>query len=560
MMQMKQIVSRSLREQWGRAALLVLFSAASVAASLLPPQLLRLLIDRNLNAGRMDGLRMLAAAYLAALLLIGVLDFAKGWLLTTLGQRVVRETRSAMLRKAGRIPLRYFSEHATGETVSRFTADAESINTLFADGLVSMAVDCLKIVGILVSIALFRLELALVALALIPILYAVTRVFQRGMRQAQTANLEQVGQVSNHVTESIKNVQMIKLYYKESYLEDRFCERLQQNYRTRQRVARYDSWYAPIVQLIRAAAIAIVVVLSGAHVFGITAGMLAASIDLLSSLLSPIESLGSEYQNIQQGLSGIRRIDAFLALPEDQKDESLTAAAVIGPERRVRIVFEHVSFAYEHGQDVLRQVSFTAEPCTSVTLAGRTGVGKTTLMKLILGMLIPDAGAVTLNGIPAQRVPDREKRQIFGYVEQSFQFVPGTVADQITLGDPGLSRAQVETACRFVGLDDEIRRLPGGYDAPAHAEDFSFGQRQLLSIARAIVTDPPVLLLDEITANLDSATEERVVGVLSRACADRTILSISHRATSILHCDKLVYLEAGHVRAQGVPAEVLTQI
>ena len=190
MMQMKQIVSRSLREQWGRAALLVLFSAASVAASLFPPQLLRLLIDRNLNAGRIDGLRMLAAAYLAALLLIGVLDFAKGWLLTTLGQRVVRETRSAMLRKAGRIPLRYFSEHATGETVSRFTADAESINTLFADGLVSMAVDCLKIIGILVSIALFRLELALVALALIPILYAVTRVFQRGMRQAQTANLE----------------------------------------------------------------------------------------------------------------------------------------------------------------------------------------------------------------------------------------------------------------------------------------------------------------------------------------------------------------------------------
>ena len=412
--------------------------------------------------------------------------------------------------------------------------------------------------GRLLDAAVFSGWLALASVGLIPVLLLVTRGFQRGMLRAQTANLEQLGAVSGHISESVKNLRMIKLAGRETYMEDEFRSRLRQNYAAKQTVNRYDACYAPVIQIIRAIVTALVVTAcAGGNLPGITAGMLAASIEFLSSLLAPVESLGMEFQNIQQGFSGIRRVDEFLALPEEEQDETLTAEAIMGPDRSVAVELKDVDFAYQPEQEVLRRVSFTARHHASLTLAGRTGVGKTTLARLILGTLTPTAGSVTVGGVPAHRIPDREKRRLFGYVEQTFQFVPGTVAQQITLGDPRITQARVESACRFVGLHETIRALPRGYEPPADGDTFSYGQCQLLSIARAVVTDPPVLLLDEITANLDAAAEERVVGVLRRACGDRTILSVSHRSAAILRCDWLVELEGGRVARQGPPEEIL---
>lgn len=526
-----------------------------VVVSLTPAQLLRIIIDQNLNGRTTDGLGILIATYLLVLLLIGGLDFIKGWMLSSIGQMVIRRTRSEMMAKTERISLRFFTDYSAGEVTSRFTTDAESINTLFADGVISMVIDSLKIVGILISILMFSWKLALLTLCLIPIVYVVTRTFQKNMKKAQMDNLVQLGKVSGHITESIENVQMVKLFSKEDYMEEEYGKKLKANYATRQKVNFYDSAYAPVIQMIKAAAITVVVLLSSKYtgVLGISAGMLAASLQLISDLLLPIESLGMKFQNIQQGLSGITRINEFLGMKEEEKDESLTLGDIFGKEG-VSVTFENVSFSYEEGQKILDEISFRAEPHTSVTLAGRTGVGKTTLMNMMMGFLEPDQGHVWINGYEACRIPDQMKKNIFGYVEQAFQFVPGTVKDQITLGNPDISMSRVIEVCKFVGMHDYISEFPEGYETDLGVESsstegrsFSYGQQQLLSIARALVYNPPVLLLDEITANLDSATENHVIGVLNRACEDRTIISISHRKTSMVHCDQLIQIENGRV-------------
>lgn len=526
-----------------------------VVVSLTPAQLLRIIIDQNLNGRTTDGLGILIATYLLVLLLIGGLDFIKGWMLSSIGQMVIRRTRSEMMAKTERISLRFFTDYSAGEVTSRFTTDAESINTLFADGVISMVIDSLKIVGILISILMFSWKLALLTLCLIPIVYVVTRTFQKNMKKAQMDNLVQLGKVSGHITESIENVQMVKLFSKEDYMEEEYGKKLKANYATRQKVNFYDSAYAPVIQMIKAAAITVVILLSSKYtgVLGISAGMLAASLQLISDLLLPIESLGMEFQNIQQGLSGITRINEFLGMKEEEKDESLTLGDIFGKEG-VSVTFENVSFSYEEGQKILDEISFRAEPHTSVTLAGRTGVGKTTLMNMMMGFLEPDQGHVWINGYEACRIPDQMKKNIFGYVEQAFQFVPGTVKDQITLGNPDISMSRVIEVCKFVGMHDYISEFPEGYETDLGVESsstggrsFSYGQQQLLSIARALVYNPPVLLLDEITANLDSATENHVIGVLNRACEDRTIISISHRKTSMVHCDQLIQIENGRV-------------
>ena len=526
-----------------------------VVVSLTPAQLLRIIIDQNLNGRTTDGLGILIATYLLVLLLIGGLDFIKGWMLSSIGQMVIRRTRSEMMAKTERISLRFFTDYSAGEVTSRFTTDAESINTLFADGVISMVIDSLKIVGILISILMFSWKLALLTLCLIPIVYVVTRTFQKNMKKAQMDNLVQLGKVSGHITESIENVQMVKLFSKEDYMEEEYGKKLKANYATRQKVNFYDSAYAPVIQMIKAAAITVVVLLSSKYtgVLGISAGMLAASLQLISDLLLPIESLGMEFQNIQQGLSGITRINEFLGMKEEEKDESLTLGDIFGKEG-VSVTCENVSFSYEEGQKILDEISFRAEPHTSVTLAGRTGVGKTTLMNMMMGFLEPDQGHVWINGYEACRIPDQMKKNIFGYVEQAFQFVPGTVKDQITLGNPDISMSRVIEVCKFVGMHDYISEFPEGYETDLGVESsstggrsFSYGQQQLLSIARALVYNPPVLLLDEITANLDSATENHVIGVLNRACEDRTIISISHRKTSMVHCDQLIQIENGRV-------------
>lgn len=541
MQNIKKIVFNTIKKNKLRVTLLIFLVIALVTVSLLPPQILRIIIDDNLDVKKEEGLWALILLYLILLVSMGILDFLKGLVLTGFGQRVIHAVRSVMMQKTERIPLSYYSKTAAGTITSHFTTDVESINTLFADGVISMAIDLLKIIGIFISITLFSLKLGVITLLIIPLIAWISRTFQKKMRKAQNANLKQLSRVGNHIAESIHNSLMIKLFHKEDYMEDSFCDHLINNYRTKRKINFFDSIYAPIIQIIRAALIAVVVVLTSPQIgiTGITIGMLAASIDLISSLLQPIESLGMEFQNIQQGFSGIKRVDDFLMLEEESKDQKTTAESILYNQKGTgaEISFHDVTFAYERGQNILEHVDFYVAPGEKVTLMGRTGVGKSTIMNLVLGLFLPQSGEVCINNFPTYLIPDREKRKIFGYVEQNFNFIPGSVKDQITLTDDRIPFEKVRDICTQVGLDESIMKMEAGYDTIITGSgEFSFGQRQLLSIARAIVMNPPILLLDEMTANLDSATEENIQKVLDKVCVGRTTLAISHR-TSVIQTD-----------------------
>lgn len=543
----------------GLAVILALMIIGVVAAGLIPPQVLKYIIDNNFMKKSTDGLLLSALIYMGVILFIGILGFIKEAILTVIGQKITKEIRYEMMVKLHKINAEFFTQNESGSVVSRFTNDVDAINSMFTSGMIGMIIDCLKISGIVVSIWIFSCRLGIIILLLLPVIYFITRLFQKKMLIAQLENRKLTGKVNNHISESFKNIQMIKSFSKETYMEKRYKDVLMDNFQTIERVNFYDSVFSPVIIIIKAVVIALVVIFSAKqlNIFNMSLGMIAASIDLITSLFNPIESLGMELQNIQQSISGIRRVNEFYDEREDDKKVDYTdiKSAV---NKKLNLSFDNVSFCYEGGTEILKDINLQIKPDEKVTFAGRTGVGKTTLFKLVLGLLKPTKGSITINGINVYDIPNYYKRNIFGYVDQGLNIVNGTVAEQVSLKDSSISMEQIKAALDFVGMTDYVQNLENGYNTEVKNENiFSQGQKQLIAIARAIVTNPPILLLDEITANLDSITEDKIVSVLQKAGKNHTILSISHRLSSIIASDTVVILEKGRIKNSGSPEALL---
>ena len=504
----------------------VLCVAASVAASLLPPLLLARVIDR-LTAGL--PLSFLAVLlYFGSLALEGVLTSAQESLLVLFGQRMTHALRSEMSRKLSRLPAGTLAEQNPGEVAARFSGDVDTVEALFTSGIISMAADACRIVSIMGVIAVKNTGLALILLLVLPLFAVFTRYVQKRMLAAQLDNRRAVAAVSGQVPETLHNIRTIRALGLEDYMERRYDRCIGDSYAAMERTNFYDAVYSPVVLLLNAAVVGIVMLLSASGnaqlltLFGMSVGTSVAIINYISRIFAPIESLGMEIQTIQSAMAGVRRIDAFLDQPERTIPPARRKAA------RGDVEFAHVTFGYGE-RHVLKDFSMTVKQGEQVTLVGRTGAGKSTVFKLLLGLYQPESGTVTIGGVKVGDITDRERRTCIGCVEQHFSRVPGTVLEQITLGDPQITGEMARAAAALAGIDAAIRALPEGYDTVCTEDIFSQGEWQLLSIARAAAADPAVLLLDEITANLDAETEARVLEALRRASAGRTVLSVSHR-------------------------------
>ena len=504
----------------------VLCVAASVAASLLPPLLLARVID-HLTAGL--PLSFLAVLlYFGSLALEGVLTSAQESLLVLFGQRMTHALRSEMSRKLSRLPAGTLAEQNPGEVAARFSGDVDTVEALFTSGIISMAADACRIVSIMGVIAVKNTGLALILLLVLPLFAVFTRYVQKRMLAAQLDNRRAVAAVSGQVPETLHNIRTIRALGLEDYMERRYDRCIGDSYAAMERTNFYDAVYSPVVLLLNAVVVGIVMLLSASGnaqlltLFGMSVGTSVAVINYISRIFAPIESLGMEIQTIQSAMAGVRRIDAFLDQPERTIPPARREAA------RGDVEFAHVTFGYGE-RHVLKDFSMTVKQGEQVTLVGRTGAGKSTVFKLLLGLYQPEAGTVTIGGVKVGDITDRERRTCIGCVEQHFSRVPGTVLEQITLGDPQITGEMARAAAALAGIDAAIRALPEGYDTVCTEDIFSQGEWQLLSIARAAAADPAVLLLDEITANLDAETEAHVLAALRRASAGRTVLSVSHR-------------------------------
>ena len=502
----------------------VLCVAASVAASLLPPLLLARVIDR-LTAGL--PLSFLAVLlYFGSLALEGVLTSAQESLLVLFGQKMTHALRSEMSRKLTRLPASTLAGQNPGEVAARFSGDVDTVEALFTSGIISMAADACRIVSIMGVIAVKNTGLALILLLVLPLFAVFTRCVQKRMLAAQLDNRRAVAAVSGQVPETLHNIRTIRALGLEDYMERRYDRCIGDSYAAMERTNFYDAVYSPVVLLLNAAVVGIVMLLSASGnaqlltLFGMSVGTSVAVINYISRIFAPIESLGMEIQTIQSAMAGVRRIDAFLDQPERTIPPARREAA------RGDVEFAHVTFGYGERQ-VLKDFSMTVKQGEQVTLVGRTGAGKSTVFKLLLGLYQPETGTVTIGGVKVGDITDRERRTCIGCVEQHFARVPGTVLEQITLGDPGITEEMARNAAKLAGLDAAIQTLPNGYDTVCTDGMFSQGEWQLLSSAAA--ADPAVLLLDEITANLDAETEARVLEALRRASEGRTVLSVSHR-------------------------------
>lgn len=521
----------------------ILCAIASVLASLLPPLLLARVIDTL--TGGLSLPFTVALLYFGSLALEGVLSSAQETLLEMFGQRMTHALRSEMSRKLTHLSAATLSAQNPGEVAARFSGDVDTVEALFTSGVISMAADACRILSIFAVIAVKNPGLAVLLLLVMPVLTVFTRHVQKRMLSAQLENRHAVAAISGQVPEALHNIRTIHALGLESYMGRRYDRRIGESYAAVEKTNFYDAIYSPVVLVLNAVVVGVVMLLSASGnakvltLFGMSVGTSVAIINYISRIFSPIESLGMEIQTIQSAMAGVKRIDAFLAQPErtipaaDASHASEADSRISTDSPRGDIAFSHVTFGYgDH--PVLADLSFTVKAGEQVTLVGRTGAGKSTVFRLLLGLYQPEKGSITIGNTDVSQISDRARRSCIGCVEQHFARVPGTVLDQITLGDPRITREMAQKAAQLAGLDAAIRSFPSGYDTPCSDGMFSQGEWQLLSIARAAAADPAILLLDEITANLDAETEAQVLDALRRASAGRTVLSISHRVYETL--------------------------
>ena len=564
-MSSSKIIRLAIRRHLFLAALILLSTAVSVITALIPPVILGRIVDRLSRS--QDISLLMIFSYFGLILISGVFESGRESLLVIFGQKVTHTLRSALCAKLKRLPADCFVKTQPGVTASRFVGDVDTVEELFTSGIISMFADLCKVVSLFVMIFLRSKGLALVLVFVLPLIFVFTRAVQKRMLRAQIDNRAAQGRVTAMVPETIHSIRTIHTLGCEGFMRERYSRGVLQSYQAVEKTNFYDAVYSPVINIISAAVIALIYLLaaSGSHsvqaFFGMSVGGAVTIVSWVSQIFAPLDSIGMEIQTIQSAAAGVHRIDEFLAQPERPAKEEVpqaaagtaenagvtdavmaraatgaAAAEMPAPEadagagkNTAAILLSHVTFRYADGEDVLRDLSLRVNKGERVYLSGRTGAGKSTIFKLILGLYPANEGQVLVNGQDAYRIPDSAHRKIFGYVEQSFRMVPGNIRDQITLFDPSVTQEMVCAAAKTVGLDSVIEKLEKGYDTPCREDLFSQGQWQLLSIARAVAADPEILLLDEITANLDAETELTVLHALSRAAANRTVLSISHR-------------------------------
>lgn len=522
-------IGTSLRRHALLTVATVLLIAASIILGLIPPLVLGQAVDR-LTAGEALPFGLILSWFLfsAAEAIAKALREA---CITAEGEKMTHALRSVMSQKLKRLPASVYQAEESGSLTARFSSDAQAFESMFSSGIASLASDLGTIVGMMVVICQKSIGIGILLTIVLPFLMLWTRHVQKQMLAAHSENRKATAKAQGFLPQTLVCIRSFHVYNAEKFAEKQYDSVIRDSFSAIERTNFFDALYSPVILTCSSAVIAVAISLAGnarfSALFGITAGTAVTIISYVNKIFSPLESIGMEIQTIQGAMAGIVRIREFLNLPQMESGAGQSAVDTHPhtSDADPVLLLRDVSFSYDKVHPVLRSFNLELKKGEHAVLTGRTGAGKSTIFRLLMGLYDADSGTVAIGGLAPRSIPEPEKRHVFACVEQQLQPVDGTVREQITLGNPTISDDACIQALRLVGLDSLIPHLDDSYKE----ELLSHGQNQLLSIARAVSGDPQILLLDEIASGLDSATEERILDALERASAGRTVLSISHR-------------------------------
>lgn len=517
------------QSHWLLSCSVILFFIATIAFTLLPPLLFAKIID--LLSTKQNITFLLMFSYFVFFLLESISTSIRDSLLIILSQKLTHALRSEMMHHFIKLDTGTITKQPPGAMTSRIIQDVDTLEELFSSGIISMIADACTLISILVvlfqkaSLAFYLL------LLLLPVVFLFTRFTQKQMLKSEIQNRKAIADANAILPDTINNLLMIQNLQAQPFMEDAYDQTIEQSYQALQKTNFYDAIYSPIILIINALTIGILILIATSPeftIFSMSAGNAVMCMQYISKVFGPIESIGMEIQTIQSSIAGIHRIQDFFASEEKQAFQPVSNIQNTNPI----ISIQHLHFAYDT-KEVLHDYNLEIYSGEQVTIQGRTGAGKSTLFKLILGLYKPDSGTVKVFDHDPSTFSPSIRRSIYGYVEQSFHLVRGTVKEQVSLFDPDITEKQIIHAYQIVGLWDTIQCFDQQLDTEYNNDLFSQGQKQLIAIARAIVLDPPLLLLDEITADLDTSTEQQVLLAIQNAMKDRTVISISHRTSAI---------------------------
>ena len=480
---------------------------------------------------------MLVGIYLVSVIFTTI----RSRIMVDVSQSIIYDIRKDLFAHLQELPFQYYDDRPHGKILIRVVNYVNSVSDMLSNGLINIVLESFNLLFIVIFMFLVDVQMAFVVLCGVPVLCVFMVWIKNKQRRAWQAVSNKNSNLNAYLQENIVGARITQIFAREDENAEIFKDLSKDCRRTWNTAVRYSNLVWPGIDSI-SVCVRAAIFLSGLILFGQgnkSVGTIVAISSYASYFWQPIMNLGNIFNNFINNIAYLERIFETMDEPVTVKDAK---DAVEMPKIRGEVTFDHVNFSYDASKQILNDVSFTVKPGESVALVGPTGAGKSTILRLLLGLYEPQSGAVLIHGVPAVAVPDEKRRRLFGYVEQSFHMVPGTVRDQITLYDATISDEAAQMAARLTGLDEAIRALEKGYDTICTPELFSQGQWQLLSIARAAAANPHMLLLDEITANLDAETEAAVLDALERVANHRTVISISHRTSARM--GRVIQIEA----------------